>query len=137
MKIQIADENDKQAVFALRLEVFVDEQNVPPEIEIDEEDADAIHIIAYRNGVAVGCGRIVFDENSAHIGRIAVKKEYRNTGVGSAVCRFIVDYCTKKGMEYIWLNSQLQAVRFYEKLGFKKKGDVFTEAGIPHIQMEI
>ncbi len=137
MEIRIANEEDKQAVFNLRLEVFVGEQNVPPEIELDCEDDSATHIIAYQDGAAVGCGRIVISGSAAHIGRIAVKKTCRNTGIGSAVCRFIIDHCADCGCKNIWLNSQLHASGFYKKLGFTPNGEIFTEAGIEHIRMEL
>ncbi len=136
MNIRIATEKDKQLVFALRFEVFVDEQNVPPEIELDDEDAHALHIIAEENGIAVGCARVILSGNDVHIGRLAVKRSYRGQGIGSAVCRFIIDYCRKQGYIHIWLNSQLQAVGFYSRLGFESQGEIFMEAGIEHIKME-
>ncbi len=137
MTIHIAEKEEKQAVFALRTEVFVDEQHVPPELELDAEDAHALHIIAQEDGVTIGCARVILSERDAHIGRLAVKKSHRGNGVGSAICRFIIDTCHKRGYTRIWLNSQLRAVGFYEKLGFSPKGEVFTEAGIEHIEMEI
>ncbi len=137
MNIHIANEEEKKLVFALRFEVFVDEQKVSPEIELDSEDAHALHIIAEEDGIAIGCARIILDGKSAHIGRIAVKRSRRGEGVGSRVCRFIIGYCRSLGCSRIWLNSQLHAVDFYEKLGFKAKGETFFEAGIEHIEMEI
>ncbi len=135
MNIEIATEEQKHKAFALRFEVFVEEQNVPPEIELDKEDETAIHIIAEKDGITVGCARVIIDKNEAHIGRLAVKKTYRGMGIGSDICRFIIDYCKSLGYTHIWLNSQLQAVDFYERLGFVKEGDIFIEAGIKHIKM--
>ncbi len=137
MNIRIATQEDRQEVFALRFEVFVNEQNVPPQIELDAEDTHALHIIAEESGVAIGCARVIFSERDAHIGRLAVKKAYRGTGVGSKICRFITDYCLGQGYTHIWLNSQLHAVGFYEKLGFREQGEIFEEAGIEHIRMSI
>ncbi len=137
MNIHIANETEKQSAFALRLEVFVDEQDVPPEIELDEEDAQALHIIAEDDGVIVGCARLILNENDAHIGRLAVRKSCRGRGIGSDICRFIIDYCDNNQCGYIWLNSQLHAVGFYKKLGFSEEGDIFTEAGIQHIKMSL
>ncbi len=137
MEIHIADEREKEAVLALRFEVFVTEQQVPPEIELDREDEFAIHIIAYEDGMVIGCGRIVLAGDNAHMGRIAVKKEYRNRGVGTERCTFIIEYCLINGIRRIWLNSQFQAIEFYKKLGFIPKSKIFTEAGIEHIRMEI
>jgi predicted GNAT family N-acyltransferase len=135
MEIRIANESDKKSIMALRYEVFVNEQNVPPEIEVDEYDADALHFIAESDGVAIGCARVVLSKNDAHIGRLAVSKSYRGNGIGSGICRFILDYCLSNGYKNIWLNSQLHAVRFYEGLGFRKQGVMFYEAGIPHFKM--
>ena len=137
MQIHIANTSEKEKVFALRFEVFVDEQNVPPEIEIDEKDDNAIHIIAEEEGVTVGCARAVLSENSAYIGRIAVKKNLRGRHIGLQICRFVIDYCEEQGCKYIWLNAQVQAQGFYEKLGFKSEGEPFMEAGIEHIKMSM
>ncbi len=137
MKIRIADENDKLLVFKLRTEVFVKEQNVPLEIELDSEYETALHIIAEENETAIGCARIIFDKTKAHIGRLAVKKEYRGKGIGHSICKYIIEYCHKSGYKNIWLNSQTHAVDFYKKIGFIPQGDVFYEAGIEHIKMEI
>ncbi len=137
MKIKIASEQEKQEVFALRFEVFVDEQGVPPEIELDSEDERALHILAEENGMTVGCARVIFHEKEAHIGRLAVKKAYRGKGVGASICRFVIEDCKKKGCLRIWLGAQLHAVGFYEKLGFRPRGEVFLDAGMEHIEMEI
>ncbi len=137
MKIRIAAEQDMAAVYALRFEVFVYEQSVPPEIELDEEDPHAIHILAEEDGEVIGCGRILLHGNDAHIGRLAVKKCRRGQGVGRAVCDFAIDICRKEGIAHIRLNAQLQAVGFYEKLGFGQQGTPFMEAGIEHIAMAL
>jgi predicted GNAT family N-acyltransferase len=137
MEIRIASANDIKNVYALRNEVFVNEQNVPPEIEIDEEDKHATHIIAEENGVTVGCARILFGDDGGHVGRLAVKRSERGRGIGGEICRFIISLCRERGYKRIWLNSQLHAVGFYEKLGFSPCGETFFEAGIEHIEMEI
>ncbi|MBE6583019.1 MAG: GNAT family N-acetyltransferase [Ruminococcaceae bacterium] len=137
MEIRIAKKSDIEKVYALRHEVFVNEQNVPPEIEIDEEDDHATHIIAVENGTAVGCARVLFGEDGGHIGRLAVKKNERGRGIGKEICRFIIEICRERGYKRVWLNSQLHAVGFYEKLGFSRRGETFFEAGIEHIEMEL
>ncbi len=138
MEVKIAGEEEKCAALALRFEVFVKEQNVPPELETDDEDSCAVHVVAQDDtGRVIGCARILMSQNEAHIGRLAVKKECRGKGVGSAICRFIIDYCRENGCTNIWLNSQLHARGFYENLGFESSGDVFTEAGICHIRMSL
>ncbi len=133
----VTSEQERAAVFALRMEVFVEEQQVPPEIELDAEDAHAVHIIAVDRGGAVGCARLLREAGEAHIGRLAVKKSHRKKGVGSAICRYIIAKCREQGCTRIWLNSQIQAVPFYQKLGFVPCGEPFMEAGIEHVEMEI
>ena len=135
MEIKIAAKEEIDAVLALRVEVFVGEQGVPPHIELDAEDEGALHIIAIENGVTVGCARVILHHGAAHIGRLAVKKSYRGRGTGTAICRFVIDHCRACGCTRIWLNAQLHAVGFYEKLGFVPRGEVFVEAGMEHIEM--
>ena len=137
MEIRIAKGSDIDKVYALRNEVFVNEQNVPHELELDEEDKHATHIIAVENGTAVGCARVLFGEDGGHIGRLAVKKSERGRGIGKEICRCIIEFCRERGYKRVWLNSQLHAVGFYEKLGFSRRGETFFEAGIEHVEMEI
>ncbi len=137
MNIRYATEADRPAVFALRFEVFVDEQQVPPDIEIDEEDDHALHIIAEADGTPVGCARLLLEDGEGHIGRLAVKKIYRGQGIGAAICRFVIDDCRRRGCTRVWLNAQLRATGFYEKLGFSPVGETFWEAGIEHVTMDM
>ena len=136
MEIRIANKNEIAKVYALRHEVFVCEQKVPPELELDGEDGHATHIVALENGAAVGCARLLYDRGG-HIGRLAVKKSERGRGIGKDVCHFIIEICRERGYERVWLNSQIQAAGFYEKLGFERRGETFYEAGIEHIEMEM
>ncbi len=137
MQIRIANEQEQEQIYALRTEVFVEEQRVPPEIELDAEDARALHILAEEDGICVGCARLLLSDQDAHIGRLAVKKEYRCRGIGSKICQFIVDDCRKRGYTDIWLHAQCHAVNFYESLGFCVQGECFWEAGIEHVKMVI
>ncbi len=138
MIIRPASPSDLSAVFALRFEVFVDEQGVPREIELDDEDATAFHILAEEDGTVVGCARLLFHgDGSAHIGRLAVKRSLRGKGIGAAVCRFCIEQCRARGCTVVRLHAQLQAAGFYEKLGFIPHGEVFLEAGIEHREMEM
>ncbi len=135
MEIRRADARDMEAVFSLRVEVFVKEQKVAPEIELDAEDAHAWHFIAEEDGAIVGCARVIAEDGSAHIGRLAVKRERRGCGVGAGICRFIIAHCRERGYGHIWLNAQLHAVDFYKRLGFRPEGECFWEAGIEHVRM--
>jgi predicted GNAT family N-acyltransferase len=116
----------------IRFAVFVEEQGVPPEIEIDDRDADCLHAIARVMGRAVGTGRLLPD---AHIGRMAVLREHRGTGVGSLLLEKLVEAARRRGDREIVLSAQVHAMPFYGRHGFTALGDVYEEAGIPHRDM--
>jgi len=119
----------------IRFEVFVYEQGVPEEIEIDEYDASAEHVVAFRDDKPVGCGRIVILDGSAKIGRVAVVKSERGKGVDRKICEELIKIGSEKGVNEFILHSQLTAVDFYRKLGFEAVGGIFKEAGIDHVKM--
>jgi len=116
----------------IRMAVFVDEQRVPAEIEMDDSDAASVHALAYVDGRAVGTGRLLPD---GHIGRMAVLKASRARGVGSAILSCLVAEARRRGMPEVMLSAQTHALGFYHKHGFVEAGGVFEEAGIPHQQM--
>jgi predicted GNAT family N-acyltransferase len=116
----------------VRLAVFVEEQGVPPEIEMDEKDAVCVHALAYAQGRAVGTGRLLPD---GHIGRMAVLKESRSLGVGGAILERLVEEARRRGMKEVVLSAQTHALGFYRRHGFIEEGKVFEEAGIPHQEM--
>ena len=129
-------ENDKELeqVFNIRKKVFIEEQQVPKEIEMDEFDDSSEHFIAYLNREPVGCGRI--RQNSfAKLERIAITKEYRNKGFGTNLTNYLIDYCKEKNSREIMIHSQLYAEGFYKRFGFKTVGPIFFEAGIKHVKM--
>lgn len=133
---EVNNEAEKEKVFALRKKVFVEEQNVSPELEWDKYDKEAIHVLARSGKETIGCGRIVFFANRGKIGRVAVAKEYRRKGIGSKVCRKLIKIAAdRKDCDRIVLHAQVSSRGFYEKLGFKPVGDKFMEAGIEHIKM--
>ena len=122
---------------AIRRRVFIEEQHVPEEIEMDADDAHAFHALATLDGVAIGCGRMVdHGASEVKIGRMAVLREYRNTGVGAIILRFLIDRARDRGVRKAILHAQLAAEGFYLKEGFAQVGDVFEEAGIAHRLME-
>lgn len=120
---------------AIRHEVFVAEQGVPLEEEVDELDPKAMHWIAYgpRN-VAMATARML---PNGQIGRMAVLKPYRQRGVGSSLMRNMVRYAIREGMEQLILSAQVHAVPFYEGFGFIAEGDAYLDAGIPHRAMTL
>ena len=107
------------------------------EIEMDADDARAFHALAVLDGVAIGCGRMLeHGASEVKIGRMAVLREFRKTGVGAQILRFLVDRARERGCRKAILHAQLTAEGFYLKEGFKPVGSVFDEAGIAHRKME-
>jgi predicted GNAT family N-acyltransferase len=119
----------------IRFEVFVDEQKVPAEIELDEMDAVCVHAVAYDSaGLPVGTGRLLPD---GHIGRMAVRKVARGSGIGGQLLQGLMAKAKERGDAYVVLNAQTSAASFYLAHGFKQSGDEFMEAGIAHIEMRL
>ena len=123
---------DEAALKQLRETVFVREQAVPPEIEWDGRDRDAVHVIARDGEQAVACGRLLAD---GKIGRMAVLPAWRGRGVGAAVLAALVDEARQRGLRRVYLHAQAHAEGFYAGQGFDAEGDRFEEAGIPHVAM--
>ncbi|WP_068636562.1 GNAT family N-acetyltransferase [Thauera butanivorans] len=134
IRIDIVDWPAAQArVVPLRMRVFVVEQGVPAEIELDEFDPQSRHAIATdAGGGVVATGRLLPD---GHIGRMAVDAAWRGCGVGGAVLEALVAEAGAGGMAQALLNAQVQALDFYRRHGFEEYGEVFIEAGIPHRAM--
>ncbi|MCL2401165.1 MAG: GNAT family N-acetyltransferase [Oscillospiraceae bacterium] len=119
----------------IRVEVFVEEQNVPIGLELDEHDETAIHVLVYDNEEPVGCGRLVFFDQYAQIGRVAVLQRKRKLGVGRVICETLMNIAAEENAKKVILHAQLSAEDFYKKLGFTPEGEIFDDAGIDHINM--
>jgi len=130
---QITNSADTEQSFAIRRQVFCIEQNVSEEIEMDEFDEDATHILAYIDNKPIGTARWRFTEDGAKMERFAVLIEYRGKGVGEALVNYTLGKL--KDYDYIYLNAQESVIKFYEKFGFDVVGDRFYEADIPHKMM--
>ena len=125
---------DEASLKSIRFDVFCDEQGVPESLEWDGIDADCVHALAEDDdGNAIGCGRLLPD---GHIGRMAVRAQWRGRGVGSALLEKLVALATARGDEKAMLNAQTHAMPFYARHGFAPVGNAFDEAGIPHQSME-
>jgi predicted GNAT family N-acyltransferase len=124
-----------QSAFAIRMRVFVKEQRVPAEIELDRDDQRAIHLLATLSGEAVGTVRIVKRGAGTKIGRMAVVKKYRGRGIGKKLVRRAITTAKKQGAQKIYLHAQVPVIGFYISAGFQAVGSVFNEAGIPHRKM--
>ena len=131
---QITNLTELNEAFAIRKQVFCVEQNVSEEIEMDEFDDIATHILAYINDKPVGTARWRFTEEGAKMERFAVLKEYRGKGVGEALVKYTLDKL--RDNDFIYLNAQESVIKFYEKFGFEVIGNRFYEADIPHRKME-
>jgi predicted GNAT family N-acyltransferase len=117
----------------IREAVFVAEQGVPPEIELDDWDERCEHALAFDAcGRAMGTGRLLPD---GHIGRMAVLRESRGQGVGGLMLEALIERARARGMRRVALNAQTHAVPFYARFGFAVAGETFMEAGIPHVAM--
>ncbi len=138
LEIAIATTRDQiQTCYRLRHEVFVEEQGVPVEMEIDEYDENgAIHFLGSVDGEAAAAGRIVVKDSTAKMGRIVVTKTQRGGGHGAAMVRFMLAYAAENKLAATAaLDAQTSAVGFYEALGFAQEGEEFMDAGIPHVRM--
>ncbi|MCU6499229.1 GNAT family N-acetyltransferase [Rugamonas sp. A1-17] len=118
----------------IRFEVFVEEQKVPAELEMDHMDAACLHAVAYdASGTPIGTGRLLPD---GHIGRMAVRLFARGSGVGGALLQVLMAQARARGDKQVVLSAQSHAAPFYERHGFAIDGDEFFEAGIAHINMQ-
>ncbi|MER5710856.1 MULTISPECIES: GNAT family N-acetyltransferase [unclassified Streptomyces] len=137
---------DREACFAVRREVFVEEQGVPQELEYDTYDSTAVHVLAVReDGLPLGTGRLLHgadalgrtggDASVGSLGRLAVAKAARGLGVGAALVRGIEDAARERGLAAVDLHAQTHALGFYERLGYEAYGPEFPDAGIPHRSM--
>ncbi|OBS30823.1 4-hydroxybenzoyl-CoA thioesterase [Tepidimonas fonticaldi] len=123
----------------LRRAVFVDEQGIPESEEWDAADATALHAVAYNHlGQAVGTGRLLTAEPGVgKVGRMAVHRVLRGTGVGARVLQALSDAARARGDHTLRLSAQRTAIGFYERLGWRRVGEPYDEVGIPHQSMEM
>lgn len=136
---RVTTEQELADALSVRRIVFIEEQEVPEELEIDEHDTldgRTIHFVAYRYGKPVGASRIrTYAPGVGKIERVAVAKTERGTGLGRQIMLEIEELAKQHGYDSLKLNAQTQAQRFYEKLGYEPFGDLFDDAGIEHIAM--
>ena len=131
--IIVESEKDHQTCLFIRRQVFVLGQNIPIEIEEDDSQIDATHILAIFKERPVGTARWRKTDLGIKLERFAVLNEYRNLGVGKSLVLFTLEIL--KNEKIIYLNAQESVIEFYGKLGFSQVGDRFMEAEIPHQKM--
>jgi len=134
---RVSSKNELEKAFAIRMRVFVKEQGVPEEIELDEDEGRAIHFLALIADKVVGTARVVLRHGGAKIGRMAVLKSYRGMGVGSKLLKLAIETAKRKRARGIYLHAQVSVIGFYETADFRAVGPVFEEAGIPHRKMTL
>jgi len=125
---------DRRELERIRRTVFIEEQRIPEPDEWDDEDADSVHVLARLNRDPVGTGRL---NAAGKIGRIAVLAGQRGRGIGTLILRRLLEEARRLGIREPYLHAQVQAMPFYEKLGFERRGGEFDEAGIPHVRMSL
>ncbi|MFD8484109.1 GNAT family N-acetyltransferase [Kitasatospora sp. NPDC059673] len=141
-----ADEEDLAAVWAVRRAVFVEEQEIPAELEYDEYDATSVHLLAVgEDGAALGTARLISGaealgltegvQDRVLLGRLAVVREARGTGLGVRLVRAVEELGRERGAKELELHAQVRALGFYERLGYAAEGPEYDDAGIPHRTM--
>ncbi|AJC96556.1 GNAT family N-acetyltransferase [Staphylococcus hyicus] len=134
---KVESEKEYQDVLSIRMTVFVDEQNVPKEEEIDEFEHISTHFIAYDdNGMALATARYRIVDSIVKVERVAVLKDARGLGVGKQLMLFLENDALQQGYTQFKLGAQTHAIPFYEALGYTAYGDQFLDAGIPHYFMK-
>lgn len=131
----INNTDDLTDVYKVRRKVFIEEQNIKPEIEFDGTDRYSISTLIYEDDVPVATGRVILIDDNYTIGRISVLKEYRHKKYGSLVVNKLINKSIELGATSVHIHAQTHVVPFYEQLGFESYGKEYKEAGIPHISM--
>jgi len=134
---KVETEQELADAYHIREVVFIDEQEVPKELEMDEFDATATHLILYQGKQPVATARFrEYGHQLAKIERVAVLKELRGKGLGQKIMRFVEEEAAKQGYQRFRLNAQRHAEHFYAQLGYITISEPFDEAGIEHVTME-
>jgi predicted GNAT family N-acyltransferase len=132
----VRTQRQREDAVSVRIAVFVDEQGIPREEEIDEFDDLAVHCVGYGDdGVPVAAGRLVVMDGYGKIGRMAVLQAHRGAGIGTALLDLLEREGAARGLRLFKLSAQLSARGFYDRAGYEADGAVYDEVGIPHIAM--
>ncbi|MGJ9383899.1 GNAT family N-acetyltransferase [Salipaludibacillus sp. CF4.18] len=123
-------------VYDVRRQVFIEEQGVPAEIEVDEKEKESIHLVAYHDNQPIGAGRLRLEENYGKAERVCILSEMRGKGLGAALMKEMEQVAREHGMDKLKLNAQTHAESFYKGIGYATVSDTFYDAGILHVTME-
>ena len=138
LKVEIVKWIDGQAaLMMIREKVFIEEQKVTPQLEWDGLDEEAIHFLAYQDVVAIGCARAIINNNHMQLGRMAVLREYRDQGVGSALIEKAIATSKLNQLSSVSISAQCHAIDFYKRFGFEIISDIYLDAEIPHRDMKL
>lgn len=132
----VSNEKEYEDAVTVRREVFVVEQEVPVEMELDEFESTATHFVVYDDQEPIGAGRCREVNNDLKVERICVLPSRRNRGVGVLIMKKIEEYANQRDVAGLKLNSQTHAIKFYQRLGYLTVSEEFMEAGIPHVTMK-
>ena len=133
----ISNDDELEEAFNIRRRVFVEEQAISEDIELDEYDSVSTHIIVKDGDRAIATARVQFPgKGTAKIERMAVLKDFRRRGIGRNIISFLIKEFRKRKVEQVVLHAQYAVLDFYRSCGFKETGEPFIEADIKHIRME-
>ena len=128
-----------EGAVTVRMRVFVGEQGIPADVEVDDADAapDTVHAVALHLGAVIATGRLLpdVDGKGPHVGRMAVERDWRRNGVGGLVLTFLEEQARSLGFRQITLHAQEYVKSFYAQHGYAEAGEMFLEEGIPHREM--
>ncbi|MBQ0139172.1 MAG: GNAT family N-acetyltransferase [Kurthia sp.] len=127
-----------EQAFTIRKKVFVEEQQVPEEEELDSYDVldgECQHVLLTKDHIPVGTGRVRLVDNYGKLQRVAILKEYRKFGFGKVIIAKLEQLAAEQGATNAKLDAQVHAIGFYEKLGYSVQSEVFMDAGIEHVLM--
>lgn len=131
----VETKTEQEDAFNIRHRVFVNEQKVPEDLEIDQYEDEATHFVAYDQQEPIAAGRYRVVEGLAKVERICVLQEFRGTGIGRLLMNEIEKQVRMKEISGLKLNSQVSAIDFYKSLGYTITSEEFMDAGIPHVTM--
>ncbi|KKB38087.1 GNAT family N-acetyltransferase [Bacillus thermotolerans] len=134
--ITVQSPKERQDAYEVRKRVFVEEQHVPLELEIDEHEEEAAHFVLYDEGKPCGAGRFRTKDGLGKAERICILPDYRKKGAGRLIMEALETHAKGQGLPGVKLDAQVHAIPFYEKLGYEIISDEFMDAGIPHKTMK-
>jgi predicted GNAT family N-acyltransferase len=138
LKVEIAKWiDDHTQLKNIREKVFIQEQKVTPQLEWDGMDEKAIHFLVFNDKAAIGCARAIVIKDHMQLGRMAVLKEYRGQGIGSALIEKAMTTAKLNQLSAIYISAQCHAIDFYKKFGFEVTSDIYLDAEIPHRDMTL